>query len=177
MPQTLLALLSIVVVTLLSLSQQRALLESNRAMLDDEAEVMAAGIAIQTMEYIGTRAYDEKTRIYPIDNPNQLTSVFPEGKKCDLAPPITTGGGYDECAAIEDFNKITPAVVPFVVGKDTLKFKVSVRVTYVDANRKPTSTPSYAKEVTVTVQDIPREGGRNMLRNPIHIPRVFAYKG
>jgi len=71
MQQTILALLALMIASLFSYNQDRSLLRLREAMVDTEMEVMASGVAIQVMEYIGRKAFDDKTTngdVGPIQN-------------------------------------------------------------------------------------------------------------
>ncbi len=176
MPQTILAILSILVVTILALSQQQGIVKGYEDMVDDEAEVLATGYALQAMEFIGQRSFDKITlNGLPVGNPDQFVQTFPTGKKCDLVPPIETGGAFDNCASLEDYNAMTPQTVAFKTESGTVQFVLEATVRYVDAGRQPTATRTFSKEVVVKVSAYTGNGTRPVLKQPVQLPRIFSY--
>ena len=172
MSQTLMAFLAMLIVSLLSFNQQRALLQAYDAMIDDELEVMASGVAMQAMEYIATQAFDDNA---PVSTPTALTMPpFETGQACPLGS--ATGGGYDVCDDLDDFHQMQWEQVPFALDADTLFFAVRAEVYYLDAALQRISTPSYTKEVVVTVRDWQGfSGARPLMRSPVRLSRTFSY--
>ncbi|MEX0747919.1 MAG: hypothetical protein WD275_07970, partial [Rhodothermales bacterium] len=109
------ALLAMMTITLASVHQQRTLLESRLAMLDDEMEVMASGIALQAIEYIATKKFDEAAATQSIDKETDLTSTFPQEKRCALLSSVEGKDGYVLCNDLSDFNNMSWENVPFPV--------------------------------------------------------------
>ncbi len=171
MPQTLLAFLAMMIVTLLSMNQQQSLLRAYEAMLDDEMEVMAGSIALQAMEVIQARAFDSATIAGPVTDPSALT-----------APPFATDNGCSLrglntlCDDVDDFHMMTPDTLSFSLrGGLTYRFSVTAEVRYIDTTGSldtPSLTPTYDKEVVVVVRDVPLPNGRHVLRNPVRLPRL-----
>ena len=170
------ALLALMTVTLLSVHHQRTTLETNRAMLDDEMEVMASGIALQAMEYIGTKSFDANTVTgVTIEDESEFSVNFPTERNCTLLPTLEGTGNYDTCDDLGDFNQMQWEKMPFIVGGDTLLFEVMADVRYIDQNRQVSVARSFSKEVVVTVRQSPNDAQRLLLRQPVRISRTFSY--
>lgn len=144
---------------------------------------MALGVAMQTMEVVRTRAFDENTRTSdtPIVDPGaHLVPLgeFPEGMSCEAF------GGNTKCKDIEDFNEMKTAVVPFQTTEVDMEFTVDISVRYVNEAMQPcvggsgdwpsctTVGPTFRKEVIIEVQD-KREDP--YLVEPIQFSEVISY--
>lgn len=187
MQQTLLAVVGLMTVTLLSLNQHRSAIETRRAMLDDEMEVMASGLALQAMEYIGTKSFDEATKDHEGtasnpgrfsrigDSADNLSAIIPEDRTCTLLPAREGTGSYEACDDISDFNEMEWERMPFAMGVDTVHFEVTARVRYITEQREVLSSgTSKNKEVIVIVRQAGKDGVRKLLRQPISITRTFS---
>lgn len=179
MSQRLTAVLALVLMTFIAIRQMEGEQFTRVRMLDDEVETTAAGVALGVMEYIGTKDFDQNTRLTGglVTSTSVLTaaSSFPTGKRCDLTAPIQTTSPYTACDDLEDFNGMQWETVPFVVRGDTLWFQASAEVTYVGTDQQPTTTRGFSKRVTVLVRDLPENGAASLLRLPVRLPRVFSY--
>lgn len=185
MPQTILTILALMITIGFSLSTQRQVIDTERKMVANEMEVMAAGIALESMEKIRTRAFDNAV----VEDPHTVhskgnfsyktpTDHFSTGNTCK----VFHGGAGDGCEDLDDYHKMTPATVSFKIGEDkhgndiAVPFTVKVEVQYVDESlARSTSGPTYQKEVQVFVQDQPQGGAPSYLRRPIHLSRTYAY--
>lgn len=175
MPQTLMAILAMMTVTLASVHQQRTLVETRRAMLDDEMEVMASGIALQALEYIGTKAFDQATVSGVVVDVDDLTLSFPNDQRCPLEASKESNAAYDTCDDLSDYHNIQWEVVPFAVEGDTIHFEVTTDVGYLDQSHLRTSSRTFNKEVVVTVRQRVADGERALLRRPIAIARTYSH--
>lgn len=171
MTQTIYALLALVMLSLLSVSQQSAILSDYRTMLSEELEVMGSGVALQAMEYIATKAFDEEsTDGGTISSTSDLSTMpFSTGRDCAFS------GIADACDDLDDFHSMQAEYIDFIIGTDTLQFQVDASVTYLDSNRNATTTRTYVKEVTVTVQDYWGDGQPTLMKQPIKLARLFSY--
>ena len=169
------AILAMMTVTLASVHQQRTLLETRRAMLDDELEVMASGVALQTLEYIGTKSFDEATVSGVVVDVNDLTAGFPSDQRCPLEASKEGAYGYDTCDDLSDYHDIIWEVVPFAVQSDTIFFEVTADVGYLDSSHSRTASRTFNKEVVVTVRQRVADGERSLLRQPVNIARTYSY--
>ena len=175
MPQTLMALLAMMTVTLASINQQRTLVETQRAMLDDEMEIMASGIALQAIEYIQTKSFDSATIAARVTDAQDLSSNFPTGNRCPLRAADEGAYGYDDCDDLSDYNDADWEVVPFTIGGETIEFEVKAEVAYVDESQSRIYGTSFNKEVVVTVRESRNDGTRSLLRQPITVARTISY--
>ncbi|MEZ4699549.1 MAG: hypothetical protein R2834_04400 [Rhodothermales bacterium] len=175
MTQTLLAFLAMMIVTLLSINQQQRILRTYEAMLDDEMEVMASGIALQAMEVIEGKAFDSATLGgASVSNPSALTALpFATGNGCSLRGLNTL------CDDVDDFHEMTPDTLSFTMRDGaTYAFEVTATVQYVTVTGSSVTVsagPTYEKQITVSLQDVPATpGGRRLLINPVRLSRLKA---
>lgn len=170
MTQTIYALLALVMLSLLSVSQQGAILSDYRTMLSEELEVMGSGVALQAMEYIATKAFDHQSIDGTITSTWQLSGMpFSSNRNC------TFSGAADTCDDIDDFHSMQSEYIDFIIGNDTLQFQVDASVTYLDSNHNATTTRTYVKEVTVEVHDYWGDGQPRLMKQPIRLARMFSY--
>lgn len=171
MTQTIYALLALAMLSLLTVTQQSAILSDYRTMLSEELEIMGSGVALQVMEYIATKAFDEQsTEGGTISSTSDLsTAPFSTNRDCAFS------GTGDACDDLDDFHQMQPEYIDFVIGTDTVQFEVNASVTYLDSNRNSTNTRTYLKEVTVEVQDYWGNGKAAFMKQPIRLARMFSY--
>lgn len=173
MRQTLLVLLALLVATYLDHSQKQSYVKGQKQMIRAELRRAATGVAMETMEVIYTRAFDQATVGAPEDENVPVSSFasepFTGGKHC------VAFGGTDTCEAIEDFHDMAPDTAEVPVPRGTLKFEVTVEVYYVDDNMDRTGgTKTRWKQVTVYVRDV-RPSGDSMLSSPTAFTEVHGY--
>jgi hypothetical protein len=172
MQQTLLALLALMTASFLSFSQMQAIVKSEREMVRSELEEMATGIAMQSMEVIRARAFDDALVGVPSDSTvstsDFTSSPFTSGNDCEAF------GGSDVCDDVDDYHEMVPATVPFKIPDDQIDFKVEVEVQYVDNLMQPTSSKTIRKEVIIRVQDIQADG-TPVLARPVVFSETLAY--
>lgn len=170
MPQTLLSLAGLLIVTLLSFSQQQANLRSQQEAVRAEMQQMAIGVAKQSMEVVRARAFDNKS-VSGNPSVSQLTQPgnFPTGKDCQAF------GGSDPCDAIEDFHEMVPATDSVSIPGGAFAFEVDIEVHYVDASMDRTNSRTERKEVTIRVQDDPGPDADPRLNEPITFTEVLGY--
>jgi len=171
MQQTLLALLALMIATMLSLSQMQSDLQDQNQVVQAEMKEMAIGVATQTLEVIRARAFDDKTiGVSKSDITNPVADLtkppFSQGNDC------AAFGGSDTCDDVDDFHKMETAVVPFEASEFEVKFNVDARVRYVDANQDSSGTPTFRKEVILTIQD---KGKDPHIRKPITFSEVITF--
>ena len=141
MPQTLLALLALVLAALLSFTQQRATSRSYQTMVTNELEMAASGTMMHAMELIAARAFDENSTPDGIDanlalpeSPVQMTAYSHFGaldrgaSGCDLMRPINT----PDCDDVDDLDGLRDIPVWLnLASGDSIRFDVDVDVFYV----------------------------------------------
>jgi hypothetical protein len=198
MQQALLALLGLLIVTLLSFSQQQADVRSQQQAIRAEYQQMALGVAKQSIEAIRAREYfDRAVRIYDDPDVEDFTKESDSewgGDDCIRQNEFVSNpdGGHD-CTAIEDFHDETMAmenadgliVLPMPGG--TVRFEVEFEVHYAEEDGskivRASSGPTGMKEVTVRVQDCQDQDSSNsdscdgepLLPQPIVFSEVFSY--
>jgi hypothetical protein len=168
MPQTLLAFLAMLIVTLLSLNQQQALLRAYESILDDEMEVMGAGIGLQAMEHIMAQDFD--ANLFPTSLIDLEAQPFETGKGC-------TFSSVSPCTDVDDFHLMQPDTVDFDIRGAAMQFLVTAEVYYVDVDgdlSTPSASQTVNKEVVVVVQSVPLPDGRRLLRSPIRLRRIAS---
>ncbi|MFO8098420.1 MAG: hypothetical protein R6T83_02220 [Salinibacter sp.] len=195
MQQTLLSLLALLIVTLLSFSQQQSSIQGQQQAFRAELEQMALGVAMQTMEVVRARAFDRAVQSFAggeyadpkednfackedtpcdVDDSDESTGFGVEGD-CQIHPD---SGGTD-CAVIEDFHG-TEGEVPFQLADGTFAFDVEVEVHYVcedlsRASEGGCTPPTSRKEVVIQVQDVGADGAAPRLHRPIQYSEVITY--
>ena len=177
MQQTLFALVALMVLTFLSFNQQQSFMRVQGEMVDMEMEVMASGVALQVMEYIARKDYDEVTKDgNRIDNVNALTaasSFGAGGMPCKVYPFSEDKSAYGDCDDLNDFHDMPLEPVPFILQDDTLYFNVTVQIQYLNAAGEPTTSKSFEKRATVRVRNT---GDTQFMKHPIWLSRTFSYQ-
>jgi len=143
MPQSLLAILALMIASLFSVSQQRNIIGNYENMIRSELEIMASGVALQVMEDIAGHPFDAATAAADFE--------FDEFSLNDLAlAPFAYDSTYSTAAYLEHFNGTT-TTVDFATSEGTVTFDISVDVHYIDDSKSETNNRTDAKEVVVNV--------------------------
>ncbi|MFB6272765.1 MAG: hypothetical protein ABEL51_07730 [Salinibacter sp.] len=195
MQQTLLALLGLLIVTMLSFSQQQANIRSQQESIRTEYRQMALGVAKQTLEVIRARTFDQAIE-KGAEDVEQFTGESSSdwgGKEC-----ITDGQFTNNCSAIEHFHddktltmENADGTVQVQIPDHAIRFRVEVEVHYAieeggEIERASSGeAPTRLKEVTVRVQDCqdgtPSDGdpcdGEPLLSRPVVFSEIFGYTG
>lgn len=180
MPQTLFAILSIIVITTASLTISGIQHRSQQATIKREVEEMAGSVAIEVMEIIRTRTYDQavinKSTIgestdLSLFTFSGATDHFPTGMACSVF-----GTGTDNCDDVDDFHKMKTADYTFDIGTGKVHFDVNIEVAYTDAAGNKQAQRTFYKQVTVKVQDKWDNPGIQYLPKPVYLSRVISYK-
>lgn len=132
------------VAMLFSLNQQQSIAHEYQTMIHDEMQIMAGGVALQAMETIASKPFDEAVAgsDYSAENFNVN----------DLAPwPFPTGGTFEAAQFLEDYHEIQTDTVAFQIGEVSFAFNVDLYVHYIDASKVHSSSKTDTKEVVVTV--------------------------
>ena len=180
MPQTLLAILGIILLGTTTMSIHAGRLHLQSRAIAREIEEMGTSLGLEVMEVIRTRAYDQAV----VDNSttgaasdlalftyNNHTNHFNTGKGCSVF-----GTGAYDCDDVDDFHKMQTATLPFVIGLDSVYFEIDVDVEYVDNAMSRHNGRTFNKQVTIAIQDVwPGSGRDPYLPVPIRISRVFSY--
>ncbi len=187
MPQTLLGLLALAILTQLTFSQQQVTIKSYQTQVRNELSVAASGMLMEVMELMAARPFDAQSvpRVVferGIPDESHFTSIGPGGGDTGCDPFVID---LDVCNDLDDLdtdgypNNFTnsdvgwwPAEVELSNGH-TLPFEVKIDVSYVDGVNPDVdvNTPTRNKRVVLSVRTslLPNEGAF------IHIERVIAY--
>ena len=179
MPQTLLGLLALAILTQLTFSQQQVTMKSYQNQLRDEFSVAASGMLMEAMELLAARPFDAATTPARV-----LASGVPDSTAFGSLGPSnpTTARDCDLfeidlaiCDDLDDFSIDDywwPAEVELSNGH-TLPFEVQVQVDYVlgGAPDTPVAFETTNKRVVLLVRTplLTNEGPF------IHLERVIAY--
>lgn len=168
MPQTVLAFLAMMIVTMLSLNQQQSMLLAYELMLNDEMEFMASAVALRSIEYISQREFDNAVSgTATVSNPSELQDLpFVAGNDCLLQGVDLT------CLDMDDYHGMVVDTMSFSGRDDTFEFAVTAEVFYVDDTVNPDSSvtyETYAKLIAVEAQDV-----MGIMLKPIRITRLVV---
>lgn len=169
MPQSLLAFLSVVLLTTFSLNQKQASLFMELDTINAELEAMAVSAASQRMEHLNVLTYDEQIRNGTITYGSQNTD--------DLTPTDAFGGGglMDDALDVDDVHAAPADTVYFTVETGAqVGIIVNAAVSYIDDAGLPTTEKTWTKEVTLTVTGPVGNTNPRLLPNPLTIKRRFS---
>lgn len=140
MPQTMLALLGLMLVAQFTLAQFRDVLHSQLMMIETEARTIGASIAVEHLGRVAAMPFDDATKGgNTLETPSALTA--PASFRAD-APS-------DD---VDDFDG-SSRVAPRPAGSDTLWFDVRTDVSYADELNPNmiASSPTKLKRIVATV--------------------------
>lgn len=167
------------IVAMYSLNTQRyEMLVQNRD-IRREMEEMAGSIALETIEIIRTREFDQAVVDSAVTGSLADLALFEfvgtenqfaTGNQCAVF-----GTGSFDCDDIDDFHEMATATRPFVLGNDTVWFAVDVDVRYVTDALAPATFATSNKEVTIEVKDAWADGS-SFIASPITLTRVLTYE-
>lgn len=145
MPQTILALLGLMLISQFTLRQQHDIIQDHLEMIRTEVGTMAAAVATERLERITSMAFDSATSgSLVLTSPSALTSR-------DL---FRSDAPSDD---VDDFDGVSVIVVRDA-ARDTLSFDVSSTVSYADElnpnHLVPTQTKFKRVVVTVTSRSV-----------------------
>jgi len=179
MQQTFLALAALMTCLFLNLGQIQTEHAHQRQVIKSEMEGMGGAVALEALEIVRSRAFDENTIGVPeedVDVPDDFSDPdFTTGNYCKVfAEKEDSGSGSSttECNDIDDFHKMKTTTIPFETPRFELGFKVNIEVQYVDENFEPVNQRTYRKKVTIRVQDA---GEDPYLQTPIELSEVMTF--
>ncbi|NNE47559.1 MAG: hypothetical protein HKN37_12970 [Rhodothermales bacterium] len=158
MPQTMLAVLSMVVTTLFAFNQHRNVLSSRLNMVREDMAIRSTGVAVDVLEEIGSMSFDEATRDKVISSSSELTAVqrldihnLTGGLENTQETSLESGGVND----LDDFNGATIERSREVNGTN-IGFRAESVVSYVDPTDNTTEVdyPTKLKKVTIKVYSL-----------------------
>ena len=177
MPQSILGLAALMLAAILSISQQRAVIESYDVRIRDEYAVAGSGLVMYVMEMAAARSFDEQSTPEKVQARMALpgtadltaSSSFGTGP-CDLMTPLNTPA----CDDLDDLDGIRDQRVTLTLPSGaTMAFSVDVDVSYVKNGSavQPVSHRTNHKRVTVTAHpaDVPLAG------QGVHLERVISF--
>lgn len=204
MPQTLLALIAIVIATTFAITQTRAITHQDMQMVGLEVQTQATGVAAEWLDEAAARAlvggFDEATG--PVVTAADLVPVAGLTPDSLFGPETLDGGefttqGFDD---VDDYHGLCATVLramatPDGGGDAALTYRVRGRVQYVtDADPSgtplgyltPSPHPTYQKLVEITVDQVPdgvsdpcgaerAPADLPSLAPPVTLSRVFTY--
>lgn len=172
MPQTMLAVLSMVVTTLFAFNQHRNVLNTRLNMVKEDMAIRSTGVAVDVLEEIGSMSFDESTRDNSVDNSSDLTDVHETSfqqlaqYEQSVQENMESGGAND----IDDFNGAIMQRTR-TLNEKTLGFRAEAIVRYVDPIDSSTEVnyPTKLKKVTIKVfsQNIARP-------DTIYLSQIFS---
>lgn len=153
MPQTLLALLAIMIVTTFSAHQQMNAVKAQRQLIGTEMEIMANAIGTEKINYLLTKGFDEAMNG---QHPETMTTS-------DLTRPEnfdrkdTCWQDVDECDFVGMFDSTSHTAAfemySYVEGVEiSFDFTVETDVYYVTDDGAESADPTWTKQVLVLVE-------------------------
>ncbi len=154
MPQTMLAILSMVVTTLFAFNQHRNVLSTRLNMVREDMAIRSTGVAVDILEEIGSMAFDESTRDKVVASASELTYV-PRIDLNSLNLMEETNESSVESGGTNDIDDFNGAVIERnrTLNEKNIGFRAQAVVRYVDPIDKSTevSYPTKLKKVTIKV--------------------------
>ena len=149
MPQSLIAMLSMMIASLFAYNQHRNALTMRMEMISQDMELRQTNIAVDLMEEIGALAFDDATKAGSITSSGSLTfsrsDYQEEGQEGTV---ITEAGGTDD---IDDYHNVALQRTRNRDGH-TLTFNALSEVDYVTEGGYSTyGTPTKLKMVSIKV--------------------------
>lgn len=142
MPQTLMAILAMVVTSLFAFGQHRSVLTSRLNMINQEVALRSTSVAVNMLEEIGSLAFDEATKDSEIFSSADLTELTSEPAELESA----------QADDIDDFNNIERTVtLTRRLGDLNFIGRSTVRYVNSDGTPSPMVQTKY-KELTVVVK-------------------------
>ena len=148
-------LLGLMIAMLLSLNVQRASLSAKAQVIDNEMETIASGVALEVLDYAGSKPFDAATAAGTVNDASELTAL-----------PFSTGMAYNEADDIDDFHQIQTYTFP----EFDFDFDIDISVAYVDENDPEViaASQTFAKKITVTINN-------EYLESPVQLTQVYTY--
>jgi hypothetical protein len=138
MPQTLMALFALGCATYYSWTRQRAIVEDQIRLVQNEVEMIAASVAVDRLEEISGKSFDHATAGGAVlSSSTSLTAAASFGKEA---------GGFDD---VDDYHNGADTLAR-KAGTSTLPFRVYTTVSYANEASPETAATSRTKVKTVT---------------------------
>lgn len=174
MTDTMMAFLALMLLMFFALNQNQAIVQAQREAAAVELEVLANGVAAETMQYIATKPFDARIADGTVNLQNQDLNALTHPNDFPI------GATLDDCENIEDFHRMQPDTVFFQIDTDAagepvgFEFAVQALVEYIDASGQVSPTPTWTKELTLYVEPVVAPGKEAFLLQPIVKKRRFS---
>jgi hypothetical protein len=149
MPQTMLAVLAMMIFSLFAVQQQEKVFFAQNAMIRQAVSAMLNGAAVERLEEIGSKGYDQAI----VDNETLTGSGQLSSSTYDFGP----GNDHTPEDDIDDFDTAVDTLYR-AIGTDSLGFVVESTVVYADELNPETAAASGSrtkyKLVTVTARSL-----------------------
>lgn len=172
MPQTLLTLFAIVLVSLLSLNQQRASTHARMQMIRTEVETHAETVAIEMMETLRSLPFDQAVvGGNAISSVNDFTTL--SSSKIGYTSQQRTMN-YDQVNDLGDLKYARTHSVSRQGKHGTIDYTIDFDVRYVRQKTggnsvETTSDRTFTKEVVLEIN-------HHLLNSPITLSRIYSYR-
>jgi hypothetical protein len=167
------AILAILLLMFLGLNMTRGQLRTQDKMVVNEVATELSGVAYSVLDFIGRRPFDERTDESKITPP----IVYPVITSTSQLTPAANFGGCTsmalvavQCDDVDDYHLLTGSTT---VGGLTYSYAISVRYVNPANPSQAAGSQTYAKEVSVTVQNPYLT--MNGAPLPVVMRRVFSY--
>ena len=173
MSETMLAMVALMVAVFFAFSQQRSVVQAEQEIASVELEVLANAVGSEVMQLIATQDFDDATIGVDLQTVTLSDLTLPAQFGDTLSCPAV-------CDDIDDFNDMQAHVMPFEVGEDEdgnqlgFSFMVTAEVEYVDDQGHYSATPTWTKEVTLSVDQAVSGSESKYLLQPIQVKRQFS---
>lgn len=148
MAQTLYGLIALALVSMLALNMHRGTTSTQHRQVFNEVATPVTGVGVEVFDHIARDSVYFDKYVYDTRN------TFPTCGRTTSPDVFTPEGGFVPAASygtsryIEGFDGMTD--VP--IERDDIQFFVDIAVRYVDpVTLAPVATPTFAKEVTLTI--------------------------
>lgn len=159
MNHTLFAVLALALALILALTSTRSRLSAQQQEAAEEATVFATDAGLELLDRIRALPFDAATApLGPSEPLAERSALTPE--------PFASSGTFAAATDVDDVHHMQPHTLS--VGGLDMQATASVRYVDEDALTTPSSSPSYAKEVTVLVWG-------EMLRDTLSFTQVISY--
>ncbi len=164
MPQSLLAILSMILTSMYAYTQHQNVIATRLNIVENELSLQSTSVAVDLMEEIGSMAFDEATLSEEIFSPGDLTPIGGYYQGSDSTG--VEAGGTDD---IDDFNGINVSRTRDRSGH-TLSFTAAPVVAYVESDGvTPSTIPTKYKKVTVAVANTDF-----VMADTVYLSQVFS---
>lgn len=188
MTQLVYCILAILILSVLTMTAQQGIAANLQTQTLTELETQLTGVGTEVLEHIGQTYYDEYTYTYRAtrEGPyfcgrvrqDQPQTLADPGAFTACTGGATTSETFRNCPYIEGFDGLATATDTLQRTRSGFDYAVSdISVQYVDpATFAPAATETFAKEVSVTVENPYLYVGADPTNTfKLEVSRVFTY--